>query len=93
MEKRVVVWTVFFLERIYQVMMTSDDDKFELKYDTNEIRLICSKLEKATAISLSKSVKLILFKGQNIKEDFWATSLQGQYKQSCGQKYVLIKLG
>ena len=69
MEERVVVWTVFS-----GAFLSSNDDRVELKFDTSELRSKCSKFEKAAVISLLKSVKLILFKGRNVKDDFGATS-------------------
>ena len=50
--------------------LSSNDDKVELKCDTNKSKSKYSKFEKAAVISLLKSVKLILFKGRNVKEDF-----------------------
>ena len=50
--------------------LSSNDDRVELKCDTSELRSKCSKFEKAAVISLLKSVKLILFKGQNVLKDF-----------------------
>ena len=50
--------------------LSSNDDRIELKYDTNELGSKCSKFEKTAVISLLKSVKLILFKGRNVMDDF-----------------------
>ena len=66
MEERVVVWTVFF-----EASLSSNDDRVVLKCDTSELRSICSKFVKAAVISLLKSVKLILFKGRYVKDDYY----------------------
>ena len=68
MEERIVVWTVFS-----GVCLSSNDYRVELKCDTSDLRSKFSKFEKAAVISLLKSVKLIMFKGRNVKDDFWAT--------------------
>ena len=52
------------------VCLPSNDDRVELKCDISELRSKCSKFEKAAVMSLLKSVKLILFKGRNVKNDF-----------------------
>ena len=69
MEERVVILPVFS-----GACLLSNDDKVELKYDASKLRSKCSKFEKAaaSAISFLKSVKLILFKGRNVKENFCA---------------------
>ena len=54
----------------FGVCLPSNDDKVELKCDISELRSKYSKFEKAAVISLLKSVKLILFKGRNVMNDF-----------------------
>ena len=53
-----------------EACLSSNNDTVELKCDTSKLRSRLSKIEKATAISLLKCVKLILFRGQNVMEVF-----------------------
>ena len=78
MEEQVVVWTIFS-----GACLSSYDNRVELKCDTSELRSKCSKFEKAAVISLLKSVKLILFKGQKCRNIDNMCSMLTAYMYAC----------